>query len=91
MIAMPRARWDVKGGICETDDGKGSNVLGAPEEWVELPECGVEVAAGSLMTHRQNQHGVGRGDREGAPPHPPGRPRLTGYPSQKTCRGSDAR
>ena len=38
---------------------------------VDCTECGVEVAVGSLLTHRQIQHEVGRGDQGGNPP-PPG-------------------
>ena len=48
---------------------------------VEYPECGVEVISGSLLTHRQIQHGVGRGDRDRAtppPPHPQGGPEVHG-------------
>ena len=37
---------------------------------VNCPECGVEVTAGSLLTHCQIQHGVGWGDREAPPPRP---------------------
>ena len=33
-------------------------------------ECGVEVAPGLMLTHRQRQHGVGRGDQGGTPPSP---------------------
>ena len=32
MPAVPHARWDVGGCICVTDNGEGSNVLGAPAE-----------------------------------------------------------
>ena len=32
---------------------------------MELPECGVEVAAVFLLTHCQIQHGVERGDGDG--------------------------
>ena len=47
---------------------------------VACPEYGVEVAAGSLLTHHQRQHGVGRGDQGRSPPPAPlGRPKLTGY------------
>ena len=49
---------------------------------VDLPECGVEVMAGSLLTNHQSQHGVGQGglggSRGGPPPPPP--PPLSPYP-----------
>ena len=44
---------------------------------VECPECRVEVAAGSLLTKCQSQHGVGQGERGGSPP-PWGGPNLPG-------------
>ena len=44
---------------------------------VDCPECGVEVAAGSLLMHRLRQHGMGWGD-QGPPPPPPGGPNLPG-------------
>ena len=31
------------------------------QRWLQLPEYGVELLAGSLMTHLQVQHGVVRG------------------------------
>ena len=68
-------------------------------EWkrrrVQIPECGVELAAGSLLTHHQIQNGVGRGSRGGYPPLPPlGRPISLRHPYQifwhdlgSWCRG----
>ena len=49
--------------------GKGPNFQENQGRRVEFPECRVVVIAGSLLTHCQIQHGVGRGDRGGAPPH----------------------
>ena len=43
---------------------------------VDYPECRVEVAAGSLLTYRQSQNGVGWGEQGGEPPPPPGGPDL---------------
>ena len=37
---------------------------------VNFPECGLEVASGSLLTHCQIQHVMGRGDWVGYPPSP---------------------
>ena len=36
---------------------------------IHFPECGVNLASGSLAAHRQRQHGVGRS--EVTPPTPP--------------------
>ena len=51
--------------------GKGPKFFECQRRWVEFPECGLEVIVGSLLTHRQIQHGVVRGDQGGAPPPPP--------------------
>ena len=31
------------------------------QEWVSYPECGKELAKGSLVMHQQTQHGVAKG------------------------------
>ena len=41
---------------------------------VQFPECGFEVAVGSLLTYLQSQHVIGPGDQGGDPP--PGGPHL---------------
>ena len=43
---------------------------------LDFPEFNVEVMSGLLQTHRQIQHGVGRGDQGGVPPR--GGPNLPG-------------
>ena len=59
---------------------------------VACPKSGVEVAVGSLLTHRQSQNVVGRGDRGGGPyPATPRRPKLTGSLSLNVYCGSGAR
>ena len=48
---------------------------------VECLECGIEVAAGLMLTHRQSQHVVGRwgtGRKHPPPPTPRGGPYLPG-------------
>ena len=50
--------------------GKGPKFRECQQMRVECTECGVEVTAGLLLTHRQSQNGVGRGDRGGHPPPP---------------------
>ena len=39
---------------------------------VQFPEREVEVAAGSLLTHPQSQHGMGQWEQGGVTPTPPG-------------------
>ena len=41
--------------------GKGRSFKEQQWERVLCPECGKELAKGSLVTHRQNQHGVTKG------------------------------
>ena len=45
---------------------------------VDLPECGVEVMAGSLLTNHQSQHGVGQVGLGGSPPPPTPSPPTRG-------------
>ena len=55
--------------------GKGPMFQEHQRRRVEFPECGVEVAAGALLTHFQSQQGTswGRGTGGGEPsPPPPG-------------------
>ena len=61
--------------------GKGPMYRERQRMRVDFPECEVEVTAGSFLTYCQSQHDMGQGDP------PPGRPRLTGSPSQNTCLG----
>ena len=62
---------------------------------VKCPECGVKVAAGSLLTHSKSQHIVGWGEGGVTPPPPPppimGRPITNKSPTQKRCCNSGAR
>ena len=81
-------------GYARRTRGKGPTFQECQQRRVEWTYCRVEVAAVSLMMHLQIQHDVGQRDQGGGEHpflHPPRRPRFTGYPSQNTCFGSDAR
>ena len=41
--------------------GEGGGFKEQQREWILCPECGKELAKGSLVTHRQTQHGVAKG------------------------------
>ena len=72
MSNMPRARWDVRGGLCVTDHREGSNVFGVPAEAGRMPR----VRSGRISRIADDkfsepaQHIVGLGDRGGGR-HPP--------------------
>ena len=93
MPAMPRVRRDVRGNLCATGDRKGSEFLGAPAKAGGVPRVWSGSNSGSLMTRFHSHHGMGQGDRGGAPPRPtpPGSPRLTGSSSQNTYWGTGDR
>ena len=41
--------------------GEGRIFKERQREWVLCPECGKDLSKGSLVTHRQTQHGVAKG------------------------------
>ena len=93
MPAIPRARQDVGGGLQETDDWEGTNVLGVPEE-----ESGITRAQswGSSGFSDDNplesaRHWAG-GPRGGHPPPPPTLGEAQNYQVSlpKTCLNSSA-
>ena len=55
-------------GLCMT--GYGTTHRERLCQQVRCPDCDIDLAAGLLETHRQIQHGVGKGDLGGTPPHP---------------------
>ena len=48
--------------------GIGQNFQKIQRRRIDFPECRVVVEAGLLLTHRQNQHILGRVDQGGTPP-----------------------
>ena len=57
---------------------------------VHYTECIVDFAAASLTMHRQSQQVMGQEGQGGAPPPLQGRPRSTGFSSQKLfCNSGD--
>ena len=42
--------------------GEGRSFKGRQRYWVLCPECGNELAKGSLVTHRQSHHGAAKGE-----------------------------
>ena len=90
---MSRAGRDVRGVLCATGDKEMPNISGAPED-----ACGVSIVRSGgdngLDTDTLSQpacHGERKPGGGIPPPHPPGRPILTGCPSQNTYQGSGAR
>ena len=80
-VGMVWHPYHAPGGILEEAyarraTGKGPTFREQQRRRVEFPECGVEVAAGSLLTHCQIQNGVGWGTPP--PPTPQGGPDLPG-------------
>ena len=59
---------------------------------VQFLECGVELAAGYLMTHHQGKHILGWGNKERLQPPPPPPPPVGGGPEQSDIfhSGTDA-
>ena len=84
MPSMPRARWYVGGGLCEIDDGEGSNVSGDPVEAGGIPIVRGGSSSSladdtSLYPSRCGSGGLGDPPPPPTPPIPQGGPDLPGH------------
>ena len=61
MPALTGSRGAGRRGLHPEDDGRREDIQGAGSGAGPIPECGKELARGSMVTRRQTQHGVDKG------------------------------